>query len=199
MTPRVTARVTPRVTQYAEALETLGDWRAPDGGQESLRDAFLAHLTTQADGLTRACFPDHLTAGLLVLSADRSQVLLNLHRKAGRWFAFGGHIEPDDPTLADAALREGTEESGLTGLAIDPRPVHLDLHTVEFCDPRGPVRHLDVRFTALAPEIGPQTGECPTPAISDESIDVRWWPVGNLPTEEPGMHELVRLALAADR
>ena len=54
--------------------------------------------------MSRACHPAHLTAGALVLSADRSHVLLTLHAKAHRWFHLGGHCEDDDETLADAAL-----------------------------------------------------------------------------------------------
>ena len=140
--------------------------------------------------MERDCFPDHVTAGVVVLSADLDHVLLNLHRKAQRWFAFGGHCEPGDTTLAGAALREGLEESGLERLEIDPVPVHLDLHEVDFCDPRGTVRHLDVRFTALAPEGGAHQ-------VSDESLDVRWWPVAALPEEfEDEMHELIAAARA---
>jgi 8-oxo-dGTP pyrophosphatase MutT (NUDIX family) len=114
-------------------------------------------------------------------------VLLNLHRKAGRWFHFGGHLEPGDATLADAALREATEESGLAGLVLDLEPLHLSRHTVPFCDPRGPVDHCDVRFRAVAPASA-------VPAVSAESLDVRWWPVDELPTDEPDMVEMVQLA-----
>ena len=34
------------------------------------------------------------------------------------------------------------------------------------------------------------------PVVSEESLDVRWWPVDDLPTDEPDMLELVELALA---
>ena len=172
---------------HADALAVLEDWSAPDAAQESLQQAYLTHLRTRPDGCAKACFPDHLTAGALVLSHDGSRVLLNLHRKARRWFAFGGHIEPDDTTLAGAALREGTEESGLLDLQVDPVPVHLSLHEVDFCDARGTVRHFDVRFLA-------RLGASSEPVISDESLDLRWFPVDDVPTDEADMLDLIRLA-----
>jgi 8-oxo-dGTP pyrophosphatase MutT (NUDIX family) len=175
------------VTLHADALAALADWSAPDSAQESLRREYVGHLTTRPDGLQKACFPDHLTAGALVLSHDGSQVLLNLHRKARRWFAFGGHLEPEDTTLAGAALREGTEESGLPDLVVDPVPVHLSLHAVDFCDSRGTVRHFDVRFLA-------RLGATTEPVVSDESLDLAWFPVDDVPTDEPDMLDLIRLA-----
>lgn len=172
---------------HADALSVLEHWRAPDDDQERLRAAYVAHLRRHPDGMTRGCFPDHVTAGAIVLSPDLDQVLLNLHGKAQRWFAFGGHCEPDDTTLAGVALREATEESGLTDLRFDPEPVHLDLHEVGFCDPRGTVRHLDVRFSAVAREVG---GE----ATSEESLAVKWWPLDGLPELEDEMRHLIGLA-----
>ncbi|WP_110241794.1 NUDIX hydrolase [Nocardioides gilvus] len=179
------------MTLHADALRCLTAWDPPPGRQSHLRSNYLTHLHAHPDGMERSCFPDHLTAGVIVLSPDLDHVLLNLHGKAKRWFAFGGHCEPADTTLVGAALREGLEESGLERLDIDPVPVQLDLHEVDFCDPRGTVHHLDVRFTALAPE-GPDDSAHRT---SDESLDVRWWSVNALPEGlEDDMHALVSLA-----
>lgn len=176
------------MTLQADAVDVLTQWQAPTGEQDRLRASYVEHLAGHPDGVWRSCFPAHLTAGALVLSHDRRQVLLNLHRKARRWFHFGGHLESGDMSLAGAARREAAEESGLTGLVVEAAPLHLSRHSVEFCDPRGPVDHLDVRFLAL---LGADT----EPVVSEESLEVRWWPVDALPTDEPDMVEMIGLAL----
>jgi 8-oxo-dGTP pyrophosphatase MutT (NUDIX family) len=175
------------VSAHTAALTVLRDWLPPSAEQAALRDRYVDHLVAHQDGLTRACVPDHLTASTLVLSADGNAVLLTLHAKAHRWFQFGGHVEPGDATLADAALREATEESGVAGLVFDRTPVQLSEHEVPFCGPTGDVHHLDVRFVAVAPDGADHS-------VSDESLDVRWWPVDAVPGLEPELHELVALA-----
>jgi 8-oxo-dGTP pyrophosphatase MutT (NUDIX family) len=171
-----------------DALALLKGWQTSDPRQEALRRMYVDHLDVHPDGVDRSCVPEHLTAGALILSADRSRVLLTLHGKARRWFHTGGHCEPRDTTLAGAALREATEESGVEGLTIDPDPLDLDAHWVAFCGPSERVRHLDVRFLALAPA-GAE------PVVSEESLDVRWWPVDALPTDDADMLRMTSLAL----
>jgi 8-oxo-dGTP pyrophosphatase MutT (NUDIX family) len=177
------------MSAHAEALAALRAWTPPTPEQSVLRDRYVSHLESRPDGLTRGCRPDHLTASTLVLSADGGSVLLTLHAKAHRWFQLGGHIEPSDATLAGAALREATEESGLTALRLDPVPVQLSEHPVPFCGPDGEVHHLDVRFLAVAP-----AGTAVE--VSDESLEVRWWPADALPEPEADLVELVALARA---
>jgi 8-oxo-dGTP pyrophosphatase MutT (NUDIX family) len=178
------------VTLRDDALATLRGWSAPDAGQDALRRRFVSHLEAVPDGMYRSAYPDHLTAGALVIDSTGDRVLLNLHGKARRWFAFGGHAEPGDATLADVAAREAREESGIPDLRLVPTPAQLDVHPVPFCDPRGPdftVHHLAVRFVAVAPPAAREV-------TSEESLDVRWWPVDGLPELEPSMVELVAIA-----
>ena len=177
------------MTAHAEALAALRSWTPPTTDQAALRGRYVAHLEAHRDGLSRACLPDHLTASTLVLSADGDAVLLTLHAKARRWFQLGGHVEPGDASLADAALREAAEESGVAGLALDPLPVQLSEHAVPFCGPDGDVHHLDVRFLAVA---STETAV----AVSEESLEVRWWPADALPDPEADLVELVALARA---
>lgn len=172
---------------HRDALKTLTSWVPPSAAQARLRDRFGGHLHDNPDGMQRSCYPDHITASTVVLSRDRLEVLLTLHARAGRWFQVGGHCEPGDERLVDAALREASEESGIEGLQIHEVPVHLDEHVVPFCGDRGDVHHLDVRFVAVAPEGAAHL-------VSEESLDVRWWPVASLGTASgpPGVEsELV--------
>nr|WP_277500018.1 MULTISPECIES: NUDIX domain-containing protein [unclassified Nocardioides] len=137
-----------------------------------------------------------MTASAVVLDATADHVLLTLHAKAGRWFQLGGHCETGDTTLAGAALRESAEESGLPAhrLVVDPAPVQLSAHPVPFCRPPtlGPddvVHHLDVRFLVVV-------DGADEPVVSEESLDVRWWPVDALPDPEPDLVEAVTFARA---
>ena len=172
-----------------EALATLRAWRSDVARQEALRREYVDHLEAHADGTERSCPGAHVTAGALILAPDRTAVLLTLHAKAKRWFHMGGHLEPQDTSLAGAALREATEESGVQGLVLDPVPLHLDAHDVAFCGDHASVRHLDVRFLALAPEGAAQV-------VSEESIDVRWWPVDDLPNDAAELRALVDTGVA---
>jgi len=175
------------VTLHDDALATLRGWAPPTPEQAALRERYVAYLESAPDGMWRSSYPRHITAGALVIDDSGERVLLNLHRKAGRWFHFGGHCEAEDPTLRSVAEREAREESGLDGLRLHPEPAQLDVHTVAFCGERGAVDHLDVRYVAAAPAGAREVA-------SDESLAVRWWPLDGLPELEPAMHDLIARA-----
>ena len=159
---------------HASALETLRGWAAPDDAQDELRRAYVRHLLDHDDGMLVTCVPAHLTASALVLDATGERVLLTHHRKGGFWAQLGGHVEETDRSLADAALREGREESGIEALRLlGDGPVDLDAHELSSAFGRCGT-HLDVRYAAVAPP-GAE------PVVSAESHDVRWFPVDALP------------------
>ncbi|MCZ4611850.1 NUDIX hydrolase [Streptomyces sp. Lzd4kr] len=144
---------------YDDAVLVLKEYE----DQEELRRTYLEHLETHPDGMWKACGDGHITASALVIDPSRGRVLLTLHKKLRMWLQMGGHCEPADETLAAAALREATEESGVTGLSLLPGgPVRLDRHHTPCA------WHLDVQYAALAPAGAVE-------AISDESLDLRWF------------------------
>lgn len=170
----------------ADIRRTLARWSAPDEGQAALRDVFVAHATSHDEPGARACSPDHVTASALVVSSDLDRVVLVLHPKFDRWLQTGGHCEPGDASLADAALREAKEETGIDALVLDPDPLLLSRHPVK-CHEDG--HHLDVQFLAVA---GPGS----QPICSAESDDVRWFDLHDLPVDTD---DSVRSLVAAAR
>jgi 8-oxo-dGTP pyrophosphatase MutT (NUDIX family) len=132
--------------------------------------------------LTRAHRPGHVTASTLVVWPD-GRVLLCLHGRMRLWMQLGGHVEANDPTLAAAALREATEESGLDGLRLDPTPIDVDVHDVRCTAAAGiaatPSTHYDVRFVAFAPPGA-------IPRITAESAALAWFSPDALPSPLAG-------------
>jgi 8-oxo-dGTP pyrophosphatase MutT (NUDIX family) len=182
------------VTAYrhlrVDAQAVLEAWHAPDADQDRLRRTYLAHLAAQPDAVARAGPPAHLTASCVVLDPSGTQVLLTLHRRAGAWFQFGGHLEVGDSTLWAAARREAREESGIDDLEPRAGPVQLDRHVLVGAFGRCR-EHLDVRYAAVAPPGA-------RPRVSAESDDVRWWPVDALPpSTRSELAPLVSLARSA--
>jgi 8-oxo-dGTP pyrophosphatase MutT (NUDIX family) len=161
------------VSVRESAIALLTDWDAPDSDQDALRHAVLAFLHARPDSCRRACAAGHITASTLVVDDSAYKVLLTLHPRFGRWLQLGGHCEDTDVDIFGAALREATEESGITDLHLNPNLAAVHVHAVT-CSLGVPTRHLDLQFIATAAP-GAEI------AISDESLDLRWWLSTNCP------------------
>ncbi|MEU7159195.1 NUDIX domain-containing protein [Streptomyces chrestomyceticus] len=117
-------------------------------------------LTRGGEFASRRTFPMHVTAGALLVRGD-AEVLMVAHRAYGIILQPGGHLEPTDDTLIDAALRELAEETGVDPGAVvpaSPSPVYIEYGRVPARpEKREPEHyHLDFgyAFTTSRAEVG---------------------------------------------
>lgn len=120
--------------------------------------------------------PGHFTASCWLVSCDRQRVLLTHHRKLGRWLQLGGHADGQQD-LAEVALREAEEESGLRGLVVEPRIFDLDAHMIPARANEPEHLHWDVRFVV-------QCSASEAFELSAESLALAWVPIDQLLTAE---------------
>ncbi len=176
---------------HADAVRVITELTTSHDVEAAVRQGFLGFLAARPDAMWRSCAPGHLTASALVIDPARRLVLLSLHPRAGMWVQLGGHCEPGDHTMLDAAAREAREESGIGSLSFDPAPLGLDVHPIT-CSLGVPTRHFDVRFLAVAPA-GVE------PVRSPESLDLQWFSWDALPSgtspELPRLVEVARMRL----
>ncbi|MFE0774274.1 NUDIX domain-containing protein [Streptomyces sp. NPDC058861] len=130
------------------------------------------------DVTARTMLPGHVTCSAVVV--DRRRRVLHIRHRAtqGLVLAPGGHVEPEDRTLLDAALRELSEEAGIPpgALCLTPQllgsPIDIDVHDIA-ADPlkdEPAHRHYDFRYVFyLSGE------EPPTIAPQDEEVSGAQW------------------------
>lgn len=156
------------MTVQSEVLVVLSTFEPPDPQQASYLRRMVDLASADGDPTSRHLFePGHFTASGFVAAPNDSGVLLIHHHKIGRWLQPGGHIEPEDETVEEAARREVHEETGLE--AMDSLGL-LDIDIHEF-PARGndPAHlHLDIRYGFRA-----RSGII---AAGDGTLDVRWIP-----------------------
>ena len=105
-------------------------------------------LTAGPRAFSREHFvPGHITASCYIID-DAKRLLLHHHRRLDRWLQMGGHVEADE-LPSSAALREGSEESGLTDLALVRDGIFdLDVHPIPAAKGEPDHFHFDIRYLA---------------------------------------------------
>ena len=159
---------------------------------DAVRKQMLAFVDTHPDALHRSCIEGHLTGSAMVVDPGTERFLFMLHAKVGRWLQPGGHAD-GDAALPGVALREATEETGITGLRVAAPAIDLDVHLFEAANEVSHL-HFDTRYLVVAPPGAVAQG-------NHESHGLRWAGTDELDTLDldPGTHRLAHNALAALR
>jgi 8-oxo-dGTP pyrophosphatase MutT (NUDIX family)/GNAT superfamily N-acetyltransferase len=131
-----------------------------DAREEHSVARMLAEFARLESPFSETADPFHVTASAIVVGARG--VILHRHKRLGIWIQPGGHVDPGE-LLADAALREVLEETGLPTSHFSGRPsiIHVDVHPA----PKGHT-HLDVRFLLRGPDADPAPPEGGSPDVS---------------------------------
>ncbi|HEY0198471.1 MAG TPA: NUDIX hydrolase [Rhodanobacter sp.] len=130
---------------------------------------FGAFLQSGPAVFQRSCLAGHFTGSAWLVSADGERVLLMHHRKLGRWLQPGGHAD-GDADLAQVALREACEETGVAGLHVEDCIFDIDRHRIPARADEPEHWHYDVRHVVRA-------GVDERFEVNGESHALAWRPV----------------------
>lgn len=144
---------------------------------------FIDFLAEGQQVFLRESLEGHFTGSAWLVSADGERVLLTHHRKLGRWLQLGGHAD-GDMDLSQVALREAEEESGLTGLSVEPVLFDLDRHRIPARGQEPEHWHYDVRYIVRA-------GANETFEVSEESHALAWRSIRGI-ADDPASDESLR-------
>jgi 8-oxo-dGTP pyrophosphatase MutT (NUDIX family) len=136
--------------ELAEYEERYG----PPAGTEQHVGMLRAALAGDRPVTSRKELPLHVTCSAVPVRED-GRVLLVHHRLLGIWLFPGGHLEPDDGSLAAAARRELVEEAGIEPAAhaanSDAVLLHVGIHPIPANPARDEPAHVHADFRYLVP------------------------------------------------
>ena len=139
-----------------------------DGLARKSRELTLQLLGLTAEPFSRNQFtPGHVTCTALVLHPDGERVLIMHHHRLRRWLLPGGHVEPEDVRLQDAAAREAEEETRVRiDAGYEARLAGIDVHGIPAKRDEPFHLHHDLIWSFRAADAGI--------ARTDEALDAVW-------------------------
>jgi 8-oxo-dGTP pyrophosphatase MutT (NUDIX family) len=175
------------MTRRARLHEDLMRYAPHDAVEAGHLARMRALLESDGDPFTGTRYaPGHFTASSFVLAPEGAELLLIHHAKLGLWLQPGGHIEPSDETVLDAARREVLEEVGIGDLELVQEGLFdVDVHRIPARRDALAHEHFDVRYLFRS--------STRAFAASDEVKGAKWSALGAI--ESSGTDESVLRAV----
>ncbi|AXK43921.1 NUDIX hydrolase [Erythrobacter aureus] len=143
---------------------------------------FTDHLKVgPATILDRKTMFGHITASAFIVDPSTRSALLVHHKSLNLWLQPGGHYE-GDPSLQDAALREATEETGISRLRLMPiagetsTPLDIDTHAIPAKPAKGEGDHRHHDFVFLMQASADETIQ----PQEEEVVEAKWVPLDDI-------------------
>ena len=173
------------MTDRSALLAALRNYKTVYNEERAFIPRFI-ELLQHRDAYERTHLPGHITGSAWIINNDATKVLLVKHAALHKWLQPGGHADGDENVLR-VATREVNEETGLVNLSSDGNLFDIDIHSIparkDLSFPQHD--HYDVRFLFRADESDHLK-------ISDESTDLKWISLSDLPNfnSEPSILRL---------
>ena len=136
----------------SELIALLTAYDPSDDDEKAYRTRMLDLAAVAHDPFGRTDYdPGHFTASGFVIHPDGARLLMVHHARLGIWVQPGGHVDPSDASLIEAARREIVEETGLDALTpVTDGIVDVDIHEFGASGEQPDHLHFDVRFGFVA-------------------------------------------------
>jgi 8-oxo-dGTP pyrophosphatase MutT (NUDIX family) len=148
-------------------LSLIADYRLLFPHEVEQADRLQEFVSCHSDCFSRELSVGHITGSAWVIDESGTRTLLTHHRKLNKWLQPGGHADGVSD-VADVAMKEAEEETGLENLRLVARAIFdIDIHSIPQRKNEPQHFHYDCRFLI-------QCGSNDQYAISSESNDLAW-------------------------
>jgi 8-oxo-dGTP pyrophosphatase MutT (NUDIX family) len=120
--------------------------------EKIFKKEMIHFIENNKDFCTKNNTKGHITGSAWVIDNTQKNALLIHHKKLNKWLQMGGHIENQDITIFDTALREAKEESGITNFIIKEEIFDIDIHTIPQKNEVPEHLHYDIRILLICNE-----------------------------------------------